>query len=123
MRIEVTTEESFLNHLNKSIHLSELSNKPFSVIRLRVELKLSKEKTLKIKEVIENEKRAQDFMRMNKNGSIDLILRDTDSKMTKVVYHRLSKQVERVFDNLELSCSTATFPIDGKTPDMLLKKL
>lgn len=78
---------------------------------------------IKIMEVLKREKRSLDFLKINKEGNIDLILQNVDSRMAKAVCSRLSRKMERLFDGLKFFYSMATFPKDGKTQKTIIKKV
>jgi PAS domain S-box-containing protein len=121
--IEAVTEVSLLNHLKEFIDLSKPSKQAFSFCELYIRPKLSKKKSVKIYRVMEKEKRAYDFLGIDKKGIVYAILRGANSEEAKDICNRLARQIWHVFDGLKASWKIAAYPKDGETPEMLLKKI
>jgi len=121
--IKAVTEESLLDHMNKFIDLSKQSNQAFSFCVLDVKPKLSKKKSVKIFRVLEKEKRANDFLGIDKKGIVYIIFQNVGSNEAKAICNRLARQIWHVFDNLKVSWKIAAYPKDGDTPKMLFNKI
>jgi len=82
-----------------------------------------KEKALDISDALEKEKRGHDFLAMDKDGYIYLILQGVDRQKAKAACDRFKKKLESVLVGLTVSCSMATFPEDGETQEALMRKV
>lgn len=123
LKIDIQTEASLFNNLNKRIHLSKISNGSFTLCILCSETEISKEKVLKIREALQEEKRTVDLLGMKKSGQVYLILQDAECEKAKIVCARLKRKIESVLESLKVSWRTVTFPEDGETPEELIRKV
>lgn len=80
-------------------------------------------KSLDIIDILVKEKRDHDFLGVDKNGNIYLILQDTTKKKAIRACERFKKRLEDGEDNMEVYFSMATFPDDGDTPEELINKM
>jgi len=124
--IEITSEATLLNHLNRIISLSKRHNRHFALCRLHVNisyLKDLKEKAQAIKDVMEKETRGHDFWGTDKDGYIYLILHEVDRQKAKFPCDRFKKKLETVLGGPKISYSIASFPEDGGIPETLMRKI
>lgn len=112
-----------LNHLRSLASSYEKHKKPFTLCYLHIDKEHFKEKASRIREAFEKEKRGDDFLARDKKGDIYLVMQGADRAKVKVACNRLIKKIKSMFEGLEISYSTATFPEDGETPDAILKKV
>ncbi len=62
-------------------------------------------------------------MVIGENGCIYLILQDMDRQRAKKTCARIAEKLESILDGQRIDFSTATFPQDGETPDILIKRI
>jgi len=112
-----------MNHLNRVISLSKRHNKRFVLCCLHADMEDWREKALGVKEAMEKEKRDYDFLGIDEDGNVYLILQETDEARARVACDRLRKKMEGMLEGVKVSYSTATFPEDGEIPEELIRKV
>ncbi len=121
--IKITGEVTLLNHLKRTISISKRHNRIFTLCRFHVDRKLLDEEALSIKQAMEKEMRAYDFLEIDKNGNFNLILQEENQERTEVVCDRLKKTIERMLEGIKAMYSMANFPQDGETLEALIRKI
>jgi len=120
--ISITRETTLLSRLKRAISLSKRHNRTFTLCRLHVGSEDLRQRVSIVKEALVKEKGIGDFLGMDKDGYIYLILRETGQGKTKLACNRLRTKMQGMIEGLKVSSSMATFPQDGKTAKALIKK-
>ncbi len=120
---DLEIDADLLNHLRSLASSYEKHKRLFTLCYLHIDREHFKEKASRIREAFVKEKRGDDFLAMDKGGDVYLVMQGTDREKIKVACNRLIKKIKYMFEGLEISYSTATFPEDGETPDAILKKV
>ncbi|MDY6935898.1 MAG: PAS domain S-box protein [Spirochaetota bacterium] len=115
--------ETVLNHLKRIISLSKRYERTFTLCRLHADGKDFGEEVLQIMDVIGKEKRDYDFIGIDNEGDINLILQEINIQKAKSACIRFKRKLEKAIDGLTVSFSLAAFPEDGEEPERLLKKV
>ena len=121
--IKIISKTTLLNHLDRIIGLSKRHNSQFTLCRLHADIAHLREKALDISDALEKEKRGHDFLAMDKDGYIYLILQGVDRQKAKVACDRFKKKLESVLEGLTVPYSMATFPEDGENQEALMRKV
>ncbi len=120
---KVLRDEILLSHLNREISLSMRHNRSFILCYFHMDMECLKTKAGEIAEALEKEKRDHDFLGMDKDGHIYLIITETDMENAKGACERFKNTMERVLKGQRVSCSMAAFPEDGESAEAILKKV
>ena len=75
---KVPGDAIFLNHLNRESSLSKRHERSFALCRFHMDMEQLNAKAGEVTEVLEKEKRCHEFLGMDKDGHIYLILTETD---------------------------------------------
>jgi hypothetical protein len=102
---------------------SQEANQPFSLACLDSEPPYTREEGLKIKEILDRERRGTDLIRLEKDGHIHLFLIFMDKERALKAGERFTEKLSPVFPHLTLQLASVTYPNDGETPLDLKKKL
>ena len=120
---KVPSGEILLNHLNREISLSRRHDRSFTLCRFHMDMEHLKAKAGEVTKVLEKEKRDHDFLGMDKDGHIYLILTETDRENAEVACERSKKTLEGVLKGQRVSYTVATYPKDGESAEAILRKV
>ena len=120
---DLEIDAGLLNCLRSLASSYEKHKRPFTLCYLQIDKEHFKEKITRIKEAFAKEKRGDDFFAMDKGRDVYLVMQGTDREKVKVACNRLIKKIKSMFEGLEISYSTATFPEDSDTPEAIIKKV
>ena len=120
---KVTSDEIFLNHLNREISLSRRHDRSFTLCRFHMDIEHLKAKAGEVTEVLEKEKRDRDFLGMDKDGHIYLILTEIDRENVEFPCERFKKTLGRVLKGQRVSYTVSTYPKDGESAEAILTKV
>ncbi len=120
---KVPSGEIPLNHLNREISLSRRHDRSFTLCRFYMDMEHLKAKAGEVTKVLEKEKRDHDFLGMDKDGHIYLILTESDRENAEVACERFKKTLESVLEGQRVSYTVATYPKDGESAVAILRKV
>lgn len=120
---DLEIDAGLLNNPRSLASSYEKHKRPFTLCYLQIDREHFKEEAPRIREAFVKEKRGDDFLVMDKGGDVYLVIQGTDREKIKVACNRLIKKMKSMFEGLEISYSTATFPEDGDTPEAIIKKV
>ena len=120
---DLEIDAGLLNNLRSLASSYEKHKRPFTLCYLQIDREHFKEEAPRIREAFVKEKRGDDILSMDKWGNVYLVIQGTDGEKIKVACNRLIKKMKSMFEGLEISYSTATFPEDGDTPEAIIKKV
>jgi hypothetical protein len=121
--IKITRETTLLNHLKRMISLSKRQGRRFTLCCFHLERKLVRRARLTLQDVLEEEKRSEDFLGMDKDGYVYLIFQDTTREGAKAACERLTERMGDLIQDRKDSYSIAVFPQDGDTAEALIRKV
>lgn len=120
---EVSSDEDMCRSLEKIINFSNVFNKNFTLCRWHTDKEHLKEKRLDIKLIFEKEKRALDYLIIDKYDCMNIVLLGADRKQANIACDQFKKKIASVVGGSEVPYSMAVFPADGETPEALLAKM
>ncbi|MBI5606428.1 MAG: GAF domain-containing protein [Deltaproteobacteria bacterium] len=109
--------------LAELIHFSRYFDKSFALSCFHTDPHYSREEAYRIKEILESEKRDYDFVVLEKEANIHLILLFTDKEKAGFATNRLIGKLQPALEGLRFSFSITSFPEDGETPKELISRL
>lgn len=119
----ISTANDLLACLGDVIADSRAANRQFTLCRLQTEPELSKTEAVAMARDILEEKRPDDYLAIDWNGHIHLVLHAIDAEQAKIPLGRIIRRAAGALGQVDVTYTTATFPEDGETADALVKKV
>ena len=117
------SKKTILENIERIINQSTRHNRCFSICSFQTPNNNSEDRSVDIFNLIKKEKRDYDFLAIDINKVVFLILTEIDKKNAELVCHRLKEKMINLFDDLPIIYSIASFPEDGESPELLFQKV
>ncbi len=120
---DMMNDEMLWDHIERAIGQFGEQRKGFSLCRLYAHPASGKDELMAMKDALEKEKRPEDLLRVHEDGSIYLILLETDGRKAEIVCERLLEKMKNMLEGREFLFAVASFPENGESTDALLRKM